>query len=178
MSDAWLDLRLLFRRIGYFRLVSAGLLLSICLAYFVVTPRLDQEVQMLRQQASSLRELPVVNDQDSLLHDRYHSFLDRLPHLNEKSATLKALFKVSSAQGISLSQADYQLQHNDLGGYYRLRISLPVMATYPKFRVFLDNLLEQVPSASIDEVVLHRETVNNPVVSANLKLSIFFKDHD
>lgn len=178
MGDVWLDCRLLLSRVGYFRLVAGGLLLGACLVHFAVSPQLDAEIQTLRQQAHALREALVGNDQESLLHDRYQAFLDRLPRLDERPTLLKSFFEASAAQGITLSQAEYQLQHNDLGGYYRLRISLPVTAPYPKLRRFVDALLEQVPSASIDEVVLHRETVNNPIVNANLKLSIYFKDND
>ncbi|MBT9520764.1 MAG: hypothetical protein IV101_07685 [Dechloromonas sp.] len=178
MSDVSLDFRLLLSRIGYFRLVAGFLLLCACLVHFAASPRLDEEMQKLKQQAHVLRDVPVSSDQDSLLHDRHRAFLDRLPHLEDRPGILKALFETASTQGIVLPQAEYQLQHNDFGGYYRLRISVPASASYPKLRAFVDALLQQLPSASIDEIVLHRETVKNPVVNANLKLSIYFKDND
>jgi len=178
MSDAWLDLRLLLSRVGYFRLLAVGFLLSACLVHFAISPRLDEEIQTLRQQERSLRNAPISNDQTVLLRERHQAFLDRLPRLDERPSILKSFFEISATQGMTLSQAEYLLQHNDLGGYYRLQISLPVTAPYPKLRTLVDSLLAQIPSASIDEIALHRETVNNPIVSANLKLSIYFKDND
>lgn len=176
ISDVWLDFRLLLRRAGDARLLAIALLLSAGLAHFVVTPYLDQKTEALRQKTDEIRRAPVSTNQKSLQQERYQSFLDRLPPMEERPAVLKTLFEASSSSGIVLSQAEYQLQRNDLGGYFRLRMSVPVTASYPKLRTFLDTVLGQAPSASIDEISLHRETVNNPAVSANLKLSIYFKE--
>jgi len=145
---------------------------------FAAAPWLDQRVEALRLQADTLRRVPAPTDQQNLQQARYQAFLDRLPPMAERPALLKAMFEVSASSGVVLSQAEYQLQRNDLGGYYRLRMSIPVTASYPKLRGFLDAVLEQVPAASIDEITLHRESVNNPTVNANLKLSIYFKDGD
>lgn len=178
MSDVWLDFRLQLRRTSYARLLAGGFLFSAGMAHFVATPWLHQKTETLKLKADALRRAPAPTDQQSLQLERYQTFLDRLPPMEERPAALKALFEASTSSGIVLSQAEYQLQRNDLGGYYRLRMSVPVTASYPKLRGFLDAVLEQVPSASIDEIALHRETVNNPAVSANLKLSIYFKDAD
>lgn len=178
MSDVWLDLGLLLRRTSYTRLLAGGLVFSAGIAHFIATPWLEQKIEALRQKNDALRRAPAPTDRQNLQQERYQAFLDRLPTMQKRPTVLKALFEVSTSSSIVLSQAEYQLQRNDLGEYYRLRMSVPVTASYPKLRVFLDAVLEQVPSASIDEISLHRETVNNPVVSANLKLSIYFKDAD
>jgi len=176
IGDVWLDFRLLLRRTGYVRLLAAALLFCAGLVHFVVTPLLDKKAEALRQKADALRRAPVSTDLQSLQQERYQSFLDRLPPMEERPAVLKTVFEASNSSGIVLSQAEYQLQRNELGRYYRLRMSIPVTASYLKLRTLLDTVLEQTPSASIDEISLHRETVNNPTVSANLKLSIYFKE--
>lgn len=176
MRDVLVDIRLLLHRTGYARLLAVLLLVSAGMAHFVATPWAEQKIEILRLNTELLHRAPAPADQKSLQQERYLAFLDRLPSIGERPAVLKALFESSDSSGVVLSQAEYQVQRNDLGGYYRLRLSVPVSASYPKLRGFLDSILEKLPSASIDEISLHRETVSNPVVSANLKLSIYFKD--
>lgn len=145
-------------------------------AYFFITPWLDRKIEVLRQRSEVVRQPPAVTDQQRLQQERYQDFVDRLPTLAERSDVLKALFDASTSSGFTLSQAEYQLQPNVHGGYYRLQMSIPVTTSYPKLRTFLDALLVSLPSASIDEIALRRETVSALAVSANLKLSIFFKE--
>lgn len=178
MSDVWLDLRLLARRTSYAKLLAGGLLLAASMMHFAADPWLEHKTDALRLQANALRHVPAPSDQQSMQQERYKAFLDRLPPIVDRAAVLKAIFESSASTGIVLSQAEYQLQRNDVGEYYRLRMTIPVTASYPKLRGLLDALLEQAPSASIDEISLHRETVNNLAISANLKLSIYFKDAD
>lgn len=175
-SDLWLDLRLLLRRTSYTRLLAGGLLCCAGILSLVAVPGLEQKIEALRLQADTFRHAPDPTEQKSQQQARYEDFVDRLAAIEERPTILKALFETSASSGIVLSQAEYQLQRNDLGRYYRLRMSIPVTASYPKLRTFLGTVLEEIPSATIDEITLHRETVNSPEVNANLKLSIYFKD--
>lgn len=176
LNDLGLDLRLIFQQIGPFRLLAATFLFSASILHFLLTPLLEEKIATLKAHANTTQNSPDITNHRYLQQERFQIFLDKLPRLEERPRVLREIFEISASLGISLPQAEYQLQRNDQGEYYRLNISIPVNAPYPKLRGFLERVLLQIPSASIDEITVHRETVSNPIVNANLKFSVYFKD--
>lgn len=86
---------------------------------------------------------------------------------------LRKLHRVAHDQGLTLDQADYRPMSDAEGKLTRYQILLPTKGTYPEVRRFLVQASSQVPGLAIDGIKFQRQQIGNPVVEAQIKLTLF-----
>lgn len=89
------------------------------------------------------------------------------PELARKMAAL------AQAHGVVASQADYQANAHPGLGLSQLQVTQPVRATYPQFRRYVEAVLREVPSASLDHVSARREHVGQGQLEVRLRWSFW-----
>lgn len=91
----------------------------------------------------------------------------------ELSSVLRSLSQIAKAQGLTLAQSDFQTLSDSHGGLRQVQLTLPVNATYPQLRRFVEEVLRQLHGVSVDHLGLKRETVSQGQIEARLKLSVW-----
>lgn len=91
----------------------------------------------------------------------------------ELSSVLRSLAQIANAQGLTLAQSDFQTVSDSHGGLRQVQLTLPLNATYPQLRRFLEDVLRQLHGVSVDHLGLKRETVSQGQIEVRLKLSVW-----
>ena len=92
---------------------------------------------------------------------------------SELSDILRQMSQIAKAQGLVLAQSEFQTSNEGHGGLRQVQISLPVRASYPQVRQFIELVLRKFPGISLDQLVLKRETVALNQADIRLKLSVW-----
>ena len=72
-----------------------------------------------------------------------------------------------------LKKGEYKLEHDQDFRLSRYQVTLPVSGDYAKVRGFVNDVLQAVPSAALDELALKRESVEKPQLEAKVRFSLF-----
>jgi hypothetical protein len=54
-------------------------------------------------------------------------------------------------------------------------VNFPVRAEYLQIRKFLNQVLSDIPSASLDNVSFQRRNISSPVLDSQIKLTIYLE---
>ncbi len=84
---------------------------------------------------------------------------------------LAKLYAIGKAVGVELRAAEYRLVETRQR-LVRYEIVLPLSGSYSQVRAFLENALNEIPIASLDQVNLHRKRANDPQVEAEARLTL------
>ena len=89
------------------------------------------------------------------------------------SDILRRIAKTAQSNGVFLSQSDFQTSADRHGGLTQLQVTLPVKASYPQMKGFVEQVLLQNPGVSLDELILKRDSVAQNQVEVSAKLSLW-----
>lgn len=101
--------------------------------------------------------------------ETYYAFF---PDVSTLPDWLGEVHLAAQRHGLSLDSGQYQLQHPVGARLARYELDLPLRGTYPQLRAFLADVLTKVPAASIEEVLVRRESVANREMEARVRLAI------
>lgn len=100
-------------------------------------------------------------------------FYRLLPAKSSAPEWLRVIFSAARAQSLSLEQGDYRLKIEKSGRLAAYEIGLPVRGTYVQMRRFIAEVLDQIPAAALDEIVIKRETIGDPAIEASIRFTLF-----
>lgn len=174
-----LKAELLYCRQGVLPFIAAALLLLTVLFAVLVVPgqiaakdRADKELARLAAQQAAMRGKP---DQQRMSPAR--SLARVLSDPQTTSAQLRTLLDFAAHNGVTVMQADYRRiaegRTNTEVPYSQLQISLPVKSDYLSLRRFIYEALAEMPSLSLDQLVVKREQANGTQVDAQLVFSLW-----
>ena len=86
---------------------------------------------------------------------------------------LRSLFAISRDLGLSLPQGQYRLACEDNGEFCGYRVQLPVHGSYVKVRAFIEQTLQVIPFASVNEVSFKREAIGDDELEARIGLTLY-----
>lgn len=170
-------LRRLARAISWPAALAVGLLAFEAAFYFsAMAPVLDQqaklrnEVVLLSQASAQSRgHATRISDPRTELAEFYAALAQpaNAPDL------LRRLHRVARDQGLTLDQAEYRPLPDPEGKLTRYQILLPAKGTYPEVRRFLVQASGDVPGLAVDSINFQRQQIGDPVVEAQIKLTLF-----
>lgn len=91
----------------------------------------------------------------------------------EVSEVLRRLGRIAQSKGLTLSETDFQVTGEGLGGLRRLQLTFPLRAAYPQVRQFVEAVLLEFPGVSVDQMLLKRESVGQRQGEIRLRVSIW-----
>jgi hypothetical protein len=91
----------------------------------------------------------------------------------ELSAKVRQIVALAKSHGVVLTQSEFQTITEGHGGLRQVQITLPVRASYPQLRAFVETVLRQLPMVSVDQIALKREAIVQASVEVRLKLSVW-----
>lgn len=107
------------------------------------------------------------------LHDYYRLF----PHPDTTPALLKKIYAAARHEGIQLEQGEYRATAEKAGKLIHYQITLPVNGTYLHLRKFLTAVLNDIPTASLDNIRFERQKIGDTEVQAEIKLTLYLALH-
>jgi hypothetical protein len=162
--------------------VAGGMLAVGILLAGLVTPLLQKE---LRVHEDALRALeraerrgdvrPIIRTSE--VQQRLDRFYSVLAHDDQLERSVGRLFELARKSGVALAKADYRLATEKTGQYRTYQINLPMKASYPAILAFCDQVLAELPFASLDAVRFHRDNVGSGQIEATIRLTFFVSPH-
>lgn len=175
MKAAWTIKRLLFklRWPGIAGLALLGFAIGILL-FGVEASR--QRLTALEREAAAVKSqlgkpsgtlgLPTNRSQLSNFY-AFFPLTENVPEL------LSRINRSASENQLKLEKGEYKLARESDFRLARYQITLPVHGDYGALRSFVNNVLEAVPSAALEELTLKRENVDMPELEGRVRFVLF-----
>lgn len=159
-------------RLGKPGVGAIGLLLF-CLSYYVVSiaPARDELARLQGEQARLTVERATTGPGPAAATAAKPAS-HPLPSFSTANDALKNLNAIAERHGVTVDRATYQLSDNN--GLRRLRITLPLKGNYPSLRAWLNEVLEQPTTLTLDELTLQRRAASEALIEADAQLSYYF----
>lgn len=180
MADWRLRLEIALWRYGLIWVLAAVLVLLALTLRAVVLPNAqaaldDAQAQWTQVRAQQVRQQGVVSaavqptTDDSVVADLVQASYAQA----EVSEVLRRVAKIAHDQGLALAQSEYQSGTEGHGGLRQMQVTLPLRASYPQVRQFIEAVLRELPGVSVDQLLLKRETVAQSQAEIRLRLSLW-----
>jgi hypothetical protein len=128
---------------------------------------------MLHQQVQPLPPAQAPLDQQN-----FNAFMDNLGDSRHAEQQLRTLFAVARDLELELPQGQYKLACDEAGELCSYHIQLPVTGSYTLVRTFMEQALQAIPFASLDELSFKRESVSDGEIEARLGITLFTRSRD
>lgn len=113
---------------------------------------------------------PVSAEEDAAQLGRFHALFPPIVALPEE---VEKLHRLARLAGLTLLKAEYRLESRD-AELVPYRVVVPLRAHYGQVRRFIDLLLKELPTASIDGLRFRRSKSAESQVEAELQLTLYF----
>jgi Tfp pilus assembly protein PilO len=130
---------------------------------------LEAEARTLAAQVGTRGPLAERPTQRSQLSNFYAFFpvIDALPEV------LGKVQRAARDNGLQLEKGEYRLAQEREFAVARYQVTLPLRGTYPQVRGFVNDVLDAVPAAALDDLALKREEAGDPTVEARVRFTVF-----
>lgn len=168
--------RRLARAGGLPGIIAIGVLAFACAVLLSsVVPLLERtrQAQAERQRLAALeREAGSGRAVASTPAQRLAEFYRFFGRADERTDTLERIHKLARGQKLEVLQGNYRLS-SGADRLARYEISLPLRGTYPQIRAFVAEVLNDVPSAALEQISFEKQKIGDPAVEAQLRLVLF-----
>jgi Tfp pilus assembly protein PilO len=130
---------------------------------------LEAEARTLEAQAGARGRLAERPTQRSQLSNFYAFF----PVIEALPEVLGKVQRAARDNGLQLEKGEYRLSQEREFPLARYQVTLPLRGTYPQVRGFVNDVLDAVPAAALDELALKREAAGDPMVEARVRFTLF-----
>lgn len=86
---------------------------------------------------------------------------------------LSRINRSASEHQLLLEKGEYKLNREAEFGLARYQVTLPVSGQYADVRGFVNDVLEVVPSAAVEELTLKRQSIDIPELEARVRFILF-----
>jgi Tfp pilus assembly protein PilO len=176
MSREWIPaIGWQIRRTGQRGLIGIGLLATAAVFFVSTHWPLVGQVQSMREdlQTAVTTAAKRAAHVSTIATDDPRHLLESLPNRAEVPKILGVILTQADGAGLSIDTGKYDVAASRNGAVTRYHVGFPVTGPYPAVRSFIDQVLKEVPTASISELSIERKNVADGVVEANIRLTLF-----
>jgi Tfp pilus assembly protein PilO len=143
-------------------------------AWFI--PPARDRIESLQREA---RQLSARTNKDGASHvpptqrGQLSNFYAFFPSPEGLPALLNDVQLAAEHNGLSLEKGEYRLLRDPQFALSRYQITLPVAGSYAQVRGFVNEVLDRVPSAALEDLAMKRESVGNPQLEARVRFVLF-----
>jgi Tfp pilus assembly protein PilO len=130
---------------------------------------LNTEAAKMSTQLGSKGSTPALASGRSQLSNFYAFFplTENVPEL------LGRINRSARQHQLVLEKGEYKLSNEPDFRLARYQVTLPVSGDYTQVRAFVNDVLQAVPSASLEELTLKREAIDQPALEARVRFTLF-----
>ncbi|MEO8039640.1 MAG: hypothetical protein ABI794_12790 [Betaproteobacteria bacterium] len=156
-----------------------GLVLSVGAVGFALAALLPakQQVEAVRSDVSELRaRLRSAGNAANVPPPRatqLENFYAFFPHVDSLPDWIGRIHTAAARNGLVLDSGDYVLERNKGARLVSYRITLPVRGSYMQIRGFVAEVLEKVPAAALEDIVLKRENIGDGSIEARIRWIVY-----
>ena len=175
-------LRLALARIGLVNAFSACALTLGLMGWLWVIPQLrtdvaTQQLALATAQTSlASPEVVAATPPKSATENHLDAFYATLAPTADAEQQIKAIFAIANHQNLPLNLADYKMTSNLDGRYQSYQLQFPLSGSYAAIRQFCEQLLLDMPFASLDEISFKRDAINSPKLDTKLRITLYLTD--
>lgn len=157
----------------------AGIALIVLAAGFALSALLpaQQRIEALRADVSDLRarlksggesaNVPVAR---ATQLENFYAFFPAVESLPD---WVGHVHTTAARNGLVLDSGDYLLERRKGARLAQYQITLPVRGSYSQIRGFVAEVLDKVPAAALDDIVVKRENIGAPALEARLRFVVY-----
>ncbi|MBX9632272.1 MAG: hypothetical protein K2X67_17270 [Burkholderiales bacterium] len=101
------------------------------------------------------------------------NFYAFFPHVDTLPDWIGRIHTAAARNGLILESGDYLLERRKEQRLVQYQITLPVRGSYGQIRGFVAEVLEKVPAAALEDVVMKRESIAAPALEARIRWVIY-----
>lgn len=105
--------------------------------------------------------------------DPVGAVVDQLPTAAELTRFVDAVHTLAARRGAAVARTEYRVQPSLQGRALRYQLVLPARGTYPQLRGWLDAVLAEHPTASLEELQMVRSTEGQSVLDARVTIGYY-----
>ena len=164
------------RQLGWVGVVGIGLWGFVLMYYVSVVHPASKRLDELQEQAASLGRLTHSAKGASVsVGEQLSAFHEFFPKSKQSPELLSKIYSAATKQGVTLGLGEYRMARDHSGRLLRYEVNLPVRAEYLQIRKFINQVLGDIPSASLDNVSFQRQHIFDPVLESQIKFTIFME---
>jgi hypothetical protein len=171
------QVRQLLRALGPFGVIALGILLFCAAFYWNTVKPAETEIAAQREAVQRLKSrasykpVAVAVDRRS---DELRRFQNLFPASDKIPAEVEKLWLTATEYNINLEKGEYRLESTGVG-LARYRVTLPMRASYAQIRNFINFILKEIPTASIDGLRFERKKISETQLEAQIRLTLYFR---
>lgn len=168
------------QRMGWPGLAAVILLLAAAVLSWGVRPAIAaRESQLLREQVMRLDATVRVTSAASAAaaatqRDPRDLLRDSLPPVARRGETVAAVLALLEQAKVQADRAEYSVE-DEAPGLVRMRVAVPVKGSYAATRDTVAKVLNALPHAALDSLMLERGATAGDELTGQLHFSLFFR---
>lgn len=100
------------------------------------------------------------------------SFYRSLPSEHAIPELLEKIFDAAFENNLVPERGEFRFMRAEQAGFARYQIVLPILGNYSNIRQFVNRVLQEIPSASLDDIVFSREDARDAEVEAKVHFTL------
>ena len=101
------------------------------------------------------------------------NFYSFFPTTRSLPELLRTIQQAAEAKGLHLDKGEYRLSHEGEFPLTRYLVTLPLRGGYGDVRGFVNEVLDTVPAAALEDLTLKREAIGDTQVEARVRFVLF-----
>jgi hypothetical protein len=101
------------------------------------------------------------------------AFRRALGDIKQAEQAVRTMFAEADRQLLALDQADYKLAYDKAGHFYAYSVQMPVRGSYLAIRIFCEQVLLDLPFASLDDISFKRRGVGETTLDVKLHFTLY-----
>jgi Tfp pilus assembly protein PilO len=163
-------------RLGWPGLAGLGLLaFSLGFALLVTQPERERLTELTSEYARLSAQVRVRGPKAEVptVRGQLSGFYAFFPLTESVPAALGRVHKAARNHRLTLEKGEYKLSREQGFPVQRYQVTLPVVGQYAQVRGFVNSVLDAVPNAAVDELILKRKDIAAGQLEARVRFSLF-----
>jgi len=168
-------------------MIDAGGVIGIGLTVFAaavwfsaVVPAQDQLVELQKQPVRQQRDGAAADNgfRSAAMRgaDQLEKFNRHFPGLGTAPVMVLKLHEIAAQNSITLDTGEYRLLRDRDATLSRYQVTLPLRGTYWQVRLFVAQVLDELPASALEEIAITRDSVSSKAVETRVRFTLYLGD--